>query len=71
MANCANFLVVGDGIITGHGFTDEKDYLYVIGRHTGKTVSKELVKSGPETLALIDDAFHVRTYNTDYRFRLE
>jgi len=71
VANCANFLVVGDGIITGYGFTDEKDYLYVIDRHTGKTVSQLLVKSGPETLALIGDVLHVRTYNTDYQFRVE
>lgn len=71
VANCANFLVVGDGIISGYGFTDEKDYLYVIDRHSGKTVSQLLVKSGPETLALIDDVLHVRTYNTDYRFRVE
>lgn len=71
VANCANFLVVDDGIITGYGFTDEKDYLYVIDRHTGKTVSKQLVKSGPETLALIGDVLHVRTYNMDYQFRVE
>jgi hypothetical protein len=71
VANCGNFLVVGDGIISGYGFTDEKDYLYVIDRHTGKTVTRLPVKSGPETLALIGDVLHVRTYNTDFQFRVK
>ncbi len=70
VANAANFIVKGDGILCGYGFTDEQDYLYVIDRHTGKTISKTLVKSGPEQLALIGDILHVRTYNTDYQFRV-
>jgi len=71
VANGSNFIVSGDGIITGYGFTDEQDYLYVVDRHTGKTVTKTLVKSGPEQMALIDGILHVRTYNTDYQFRAQ
>ena len=71
VSNCSNFVLSGDGIITGYGFTEEDDYLYVLDRHTGKTVTKQLVKSGPERLALIGKVLHVRTYNTDYQFRVE
>lgn len=70
VSNGESFIIKGDGIICGYGFTDEQDYLYVLDRHTGKTVSKTLVKSGPERLALIGDILHVRTYNTDYQFRV-
>lgn len=71
VANTPNFIIQGDGIITGYGFTDEPDYLYVLDRHTGRTAGKSLVKSGPERMALIDGVLHVRTYNTDYRFKVE
>lgn len=70
VSNGESFIIKGDGIICGYGFTDEQDYLYVLDRHTGKTVSKTLVKSGPERLALLGDILHVRTYNTDYQFRV-
>ena len=65
------FIVSDDGIITGYGFTSEDDYLCELGRHTGKTVSKQRAKSGPEALALKGDVLYVRTYNTDYRFTME
>ncbi|HOO64713.1 MAG TPA: hypothetical protein PK364_12455, partial [Synergistaceae bacterium] len=29
VSNCSNFARSGDGIITGYGFTEEDDYLYV------------------------------------------
>lgn len=70
VSNVENFIVKGDGILCGYGFTDEQDYLYVLDRHTGKTVTKTLLKSGPEQMALIGDILHVRTYNTDYQFRV-
>ena len=71
VANASNFIVRNDSIITGYGFTAEDDYLFVLDRHTGKTVSKERVKSGPETLALKENVLYVRTYNTDYQFAVE
>ncbi len=71
VANAANFLVVGEGILTGYGFTAEADYLFVLDRHTGRTMAKTAVKSGPEVLALREEILHVRTYNTDYRFKVK
>jgi len=70
VSNVGNFIIKDDGILCGYGFTDEQDYLYVLDRHTGKTVTKTLLKSGPEQMALIGDILHVRTYNTDYQFRV-
>ena len=70
VSNGETFLIKDDGILCGYGFTDEQDYLYVLDRHTGKTVTKTLLKSGPEQMALIGDILHVRTYNTDYQFRV-
>ncbi len=71
VSNAANFLVIGDAIVSGYGFTDESDFLYVLDRHSGRTASKIPVKSGPEVLALHRGTLHVRTYNTDYRFQVE
>ena len=71
VSNASNFVISGDGIITGYGFTAEDDFLFVLDRHTGKTVTKIPVKSGPERIALMGDRLHVRTYNTDYQFRVE
>lgn len=71
VTNTENFFVMGDGIITGYGFTAEKDYLYVLDRHTGKTVTKTLLKSGPSHMDLIDGILHVRTYDTDYQFKVQ
>ena len=65
------FIVSDDGIITGYGFTSEDDYLFELDRHTGKTVSKQRAKSGPEAPALKGDVLYVSTYNTDYRFTME
>lgn len=66
VANSSNFLVWDDAIICGYGFTAEKDYLYVLNRHTGQTVQKLLVKSGPEMLVRQGSRLLVRCYDTDY-----
>jgi len=71
VCNSANFIVRDDGIVCGYGFTDEDDFVYVLNRHTGATHAKIKVKSGPEMFALHWDVLHVRTYNTDYQFRVE
>lgn len=71
VCNSGNFIVRDDGIICGYGFTDEDDFVYVLDRMTGTTQAKVKVKSGPELFSLQGDVLHVRTYNTDYQFRVE
>jgi len=73
VANAKTFLVVGDVIVSGYGFTDEDDYLYVTDRRTGELLARQLVASAPEFVMRRggESTFLVRTYNTDYRFRLD
>ena len=71
VSNASNFVISGDAILSGYGFTNEEDFLFVLNRHTGKTVTKIPVKSGPERIALIGTRLYVRTYNTDYQFQVK
>lgn len=70
VSNSRNFVIVGDSIVTGYGFTAEPDHLYVIDCRTGRTTSKAKVASAPEFLVLRDDRLFVRCYNRDYVFRV-
>ena len=70
VSNAENFVVIDDYLITGYGFTAEPDFLYVLRREDGKAVARIPVKSGPEYLLLKDERLYVRTYNTNYVFRL-
>lgn len=71
VCNSKDFLIVDNVIISGYGFTDEPDYLYQIDRNTGKTLDKTLLKTAPEYIIKKDSILYVRTYNTDYQFRIE
>lgn len=70
VSNAANFLIRGDHLISGYGFTAEPDYLYVFNRHTGAVLQRVQVKSGPDYILANDNALFVRTYDTDYEFPL-
>ena len=68
VANARNFLVQGDLIVSGYGFTAEPDYVYLVDAGTGAVQGRHKVKSGPEILALHEGRLHVRCYDTDYVF---
>lgn len=70
VSNAANFLLMGDYIISGYGFTAEPDFLFVLDRTNGKIVKRIPVKSGPEYIIERDGQLFVRTYDTDYVFAL-
>lgn len=71
VSNAEGFLLVGDVLITGYGFTREPDLLYQLSRHTGEVLAKTPLKSGPERLALDElGVLHVRTYDRDVGFQL-
>jgi len=62
------FLVSGDVIFTGYGFTGEPDFLHVLNRHTGKTLQTVKLKSAHTFIIEKKGALYVRTYDHDYVF---
>ncbi len=62
------FVLYQGAVITGYGFTEEKDYLYVLNRFTGKRWLKTTLKSAPEFIVPKDGKLYVRTYDTNYLF---
>jgi outer membrane protein assembly factor BamB len=63
VANARTFVVTGDLIVAGYGFTAEPDFLYLLDRVTGKALRRLPVPSAPERIALRADGLHVRTYD--------
>ncbi len=68
--NTMNFVVKGDIIICGYGFTDEKDYLYQINRNTGEIIDKLELKKMPDLLVEQDGKLYVHTYSYNYIFEI-
>lgn len=71
VSNAANFVIKGDVLLCGYGFTAEPDYIYQLDLGSGKVIDKNAVKSKADYLILKDNILYVRTYNTDYTFRIE
>lgn len=71
VSNAANFVIKGDVLLCGYGFTEEPDYIYQLDLGSGKVIDKTAVKSKADYLILKDNILYVRTYNTDYTFRIE
>lgn len=68
--NSLNFEIIGDVILCGYGFTAEDDYLYQLDRKTGKRIGRILLASKADYVIFKDDKLFVRTYHTDYVFRV-
>ncbi len=64
------FMLYKGAIISGYGFTDEKDSLFVMNRFTGKRWLKTSLKSAPEYIIAMEGKLYVRTYHTDYLFEI-
>ena len=71
VSNSSNFDIREGSIITGYGFTDEDDYIYVLDRYTGEVLQQEPVASGPDYLIIKDDKLYVRTYDKNYVYTFE
>lgn len=71
VSNAANFVIKGDVLLCGYGFTAEPDYIYQLDLGSGKVIDKTAVKSKADYLIVKDNILYVRTYNTDYTFRIE
>ena len=66
-----NFLVKGDVILCGYGFTEEDDYLYQINRNTGEIIDRLLLKKMPDLLIEQDGKLYVHTYSYDYVIEMD
>ncbi|AKT40288.1 hypothetical protein [Chondromyces crocatus] len=69
--NLGNFHVAGGSIVAGYGFTAEPDFLHVLDLNTGEITQKIPLKSGPTWILSQGNRLMVRTYDTDYVFRVE
>ncbi len=63
VANAGTFLVTKHYLVTGYGFTDEPDYLYLLDRATGKVVDRLLLPTAAEHVTWQGTAIRVRTYD--------
>ena len=64
--NSMNFVVEGDVLICGYGFTAEPDYLYQINRNTGEIIDRLLLKKMPDLIVEQDGKLYVHTYSYNY-----
>ena len=64
--NSMNFLVRGNVILCGYGFTEEADYLYQISLLTGEVLDRTPLRKMPDLLAEQDSRLYVHTYSYDY-----
>ncbi len=68
VSNSQNFIIAGETIITGYGFTDEPDYVYLLDRLTGEVYDSCPVRTSPDYFALEGGKLYVRCYDADYIF---
>ena len=69
--NYMNFVVEGDVLICGYGFTAEPDYLYQINRNTGEIIDRLLLKKMPDLIVEQDGKLYVHTYSYNYVIEIE
>jgi len=70
-ASAWNFVVHGEVIFSGYGFTDEKDFLYVLSRHDGTVLQREKLASAHHAMVVRGNRLYVRCYDTDYVFEIK
>ena len=69
--NSMNFVVEGDVLICGYGFTAEPDYLYQINRNPGEIIDRLLLKKMPDLIVEQDGKLYVHTYSYNYVIEIE
>lgn len=67
VCNSDTFAIVGDDIVCGYGFTNEPDYLYIVGTETGEVFEKIKVKTSPDYIYYKADEnrVYVRCYDSN------
>lgn len=71
VANSMNFVIIGDSIISGYGFTAEPDFLYTINKYNGKTLRSFKLKDAPESIVYKNQKLYIKTYSRKYTFNVE
>lgn len=69
--NSMNFILKGNVILCGYGFTSEDDYLYQLDLHTGEILSRLKLKKQPDLLVYQDHMLYVHTYSYNYTIEIE
>ncbi|MBP5454970.1 MAG: hypothetical protein J6Y37_00540 [Paludibacteraceae bacterium] len=62
----SQFIIMGNSIVCGYGFSGEPHNLYVVDRVSGERVQTIPVKKTPELFSLDGDKLYMRTYSYDY-----
>jgi len=70
VSNSVNFILLDNVIITGYGFTDEEDFVYVLDRNTGELLQSVPVPSSPEYMQREGSTLYVRCYDRDCTFNI-
>lgn len=70
VANAGNFLVVRGLIVSGYGFTAERDWLYLVDPANGRVRDRVALPSMAEWLSLKDGQIVVRAYDARVVVRL-
>lgn len=70
VTNVRRFEILDNTIVCGYGFTSEPDYLILVDRLDGSVIEKIPIRSMAEYIIYKDDFLFVRTYNTNYTFRI-
>jgi hypothetical protein len=71
VCNAGNFEIIKEVIICGYGFTAEPDFLYLIDKNNGQVLQQINLKTAPDYIIRKGDKLYVRTYDTDYVFRIK
>ncbi len=64
------FIIHGNVIVAGYGFTAEPDYLFILDRMTGKILNKKKLDSAHSYMEIVGNKLNVITYKKFYVFDL-
>ncbi len=62
------FILEGDMIIAGYGFTSEPDHIFLIHKKSGKILYKQKIDSGHNYMEVHEKQLHLITYGSIYIF---
>jgi hypothetical protein len=65
LANADMFALAGNYLISGYGFTAERDFLFLLDRRDGKVIQRLSVPSAPDYIMRKGRRVFVRTYDHD------
>ena len=70
VSNSENFLLLENVIVTGYGFSNEDDFVYLLDRNSGEVIESVPVPTAPEYFYIDGNTVYVRCYDSDCVFML-